>query len=431
MSTLDRLKRLTGEDEKSRKKQRDEQIDDLRRRIEAILERRPGQAKTDDKPRQQPLELMAVTEGEEVVNECGKVFVAHGHHPLGDFYGRRRIREVADLDMNAAALLANDLRLTEFDVRQALFLDTETTGLAGGTGTLAFLIGVGWLGEDGFVTRQILARDFTEEPAALAHLRELAADKKFLVTFNGKTFDVGLLAARFVMNRQPDELSSMPHLDLLHSARRLVGHRLENARLVTLEEQVLGVVREGDVPGSEIPQRYFDFLRYRDARLLADVLEHNRLDVVSMATLSVHLTELLTLGVETPDARDPDVLAAARLHLERGDTERARMMLTGLSESVMRDVVVEARRILSLVHKRAECWPEAVAIWERILEEDPHDVFAVEEMAKYYEHKAGEFERALELVERVLLHERLPDEPTCVALRHRMARLQRRAEKMT
>ncbi|MCK7506667.1 MAG: ribonuclease H-like domain-containing protein [Desulfobacterales bacterium] len=240
-------------------------------------------------------------------------------------HGNRNIREAFDFDMSAAAMLANNPLISGYRSSDALFLDTETTGLAGGTGTMAFLIGLGWFEDGHFQVRQILARDFGEEKAALFYLKEIAGRKKFLVTFNGKAFDVNLLTTRFIMNRMQSDLAGLPHLDLLHPSRRILGHRLENCRLVTLESDILGVQREGDIPGWEIPQRYFDWLRHRDPRLLSDIFEHNRLDVISMATLTAHLVEILTAQSAAKYTHADDYLAAARLLLKRANaTGRAK-----------------------------------------------------------------------------------------------------------
>ena len=127
----------------------------------------------------------------------------------------------------------------------------------------------------------------------LAHLSELASAKRFLVTFNGRAYDLNLLSSRYILNRKEDVLLGMPHIDLLHPSRRMFAHRLENARLLTIEAHVLGVRRADDVPGYEIPQRYFDWLRRRDGRLMEDVFRHNRFDIVSMASLRKYLRPVL------------------------------------------------------------------------------------------------------------------------------------------
>jgi len=299
--------------------------------------------------------------------------------------------------MGRLAVLANDPALRGLDYRRALFLDTETTGLAGGTGTVAFLIGLGWFEGDGFVTQQLFARDYAEEKATLLYLKDQLRGRAFLVSFNGKAFDATLLAARFIMNRLPDPLSGLPHLDLLHPARRLLSHRLADRRLGALESAVLGFEREGDIPGSEIPQRYFDWLRRRDGRLMADVFEHNRLDILSLAALAAHLTELIDPDAEKAGFHQGDRLAAARLFLARKCHFEAVRLLDPLCGCACPETARKAARELSLLHKRQDRWPEAIVIWEEMVRRDGEDLFALVELAKWCEHRRRDFDRALAL----------------------------------
>jgi uncharacterized protein YprB with RNaseH-like and TPR domain len=448
MSKLrDRLGRVTGESKPAAQDEKQQQLSDLRRRIAEIIERpraarfmepplstaeglpkavaapHPPEARS---PEPGALDLADVCGGEETPTPFGSIFVAHGEVDLGAFWGRRRLRELASVDMRIAALLGNEARLAACTPGDALFLDTETTGLAGGAGTLAFLIGLGWIEEQRFVTRQIFARDFTEEPAALYLTAMYAADRRFLITFNGKAFDLSLLSARYVLNRQRDPLSDLPHLDLLASARRLLRHRLENARLSTLEADVLGLHRDGDIPGSEIPQRYFAYLRTRDARLMADVLEHNRLDVISMAALAAHLAELARLGCEADGALPADVVAAARLHLKRGDAADAEALLRGLCAVCAAEWTGEGGRELSLIHKRAGRWDDAVTIWRARLDADPYDLFALLELAKWLEHRQRALAEAAELARRALEAPQLQDPALREAVRYRLVRLEKK-----
>jgi hypothetical protein len=328
--------------------------------------------------------------------------------------------------MDRLAVLGNDPTLRGLDYHDALFLDTETTGLAGGTGTVAFLIGLGWFEGDTFITRQLFARDYGEERATLLGLRELLKGKRFLVSFNGKAFDANLLAARFIMNRMPDPLAGLPHLDLLHPARRLLSHRLTDRRLGSLEAAILGFEREGDVPGNEIPQRYFDWLRRRDGRLMADVFEHNRLDILSLAALAAHLAELLDPDGENTRYHPGDRLAAARLFLARECPDQAVRLLDPLVGCASQETARDAARELSIHYKRAGQWPAAVAIWEEMVVRDGNDVFALIELAKWCEHRLRDFTRALALAERAsACDQRLsPDE--CTNLAHRRERLERK-----
>jgi uncharacterized protein YprB with RNaseH-like and TPR domain len=304
--------------------------------------------------------------------------------------------------MAATAMLANDPSIAYFSASDALFLDTETTGLAGGTGTMAFLIGLGWFEDGQFHVRQILARDFGEEKAALSYLSEIAGEKKFLVTFNGKAFDVNLLTTRFILNRLRSDLSSLPHLDLLHPSRRILGHRLENSRLATLEAEVLGVEREGDIPGWEIPQRYFDWLRHRDGRLLASIFEHNRLDVISMASLTAHLTEILTAQELIQNVHASDYLAAARLLLKRRDSCGVEKILNMFNDRGCKEISAVSKKDLSFLYKRTGQWQQAVQIWQELITTLPADYSTISEMAKWLEHHVRDYQQAKDLVEKVL-----------------------------
>jgi hypothetical protein len=202
------------------------------------------------------------------------------------------------------------------------------------------------------------------------------------------------------MNRLPDPLAHLPHLDLLHPARRLLSHRLSDRRLGALEAAVLGFEREGDIPGSEIPQRYFDWLRLRDGRLMADVFEHNRMDILSLAALAAHLAELLNPEGEKSRCHPGDRLAAARLFLARACPDDAVRRLVPLIGGSCPETAREAGRELSLVYKRSDQWPEAVAIWEEMVRQDGEDLFALVELAKWCEHRRRDFAQALALTMR-------------------------------
>ena len=439
MKSIDKLKRLTGEDKAPKKtepvqpdsassSERQSQLADLRGRIEngvtrGALRTRAAQEEARARGNRALCELL---EGEEIENRHGRFFLAGGFLSGVSRHGHRSICEAFNFDMTAAGMLANNPVLGAYHPSDALFLDTETTGLSGGTGTMAFLIGLGWFEEGRFHIRQILARDFGEEPAALACLQEIAAQKKFLVTFNGKAFDVNLLATRFILNRMQSSLHELPHLDLLHPSRRLLGHRLENCRLATLEADILGVEREGDIPGWEIPQRYFDWLRRRDPRLLADIFEHNRLDVISMATLTAHLVDLLNAQALQQHAHPDDYLAAARLLLKKAGTAGVYKILEILGENACAELSLSSKKNLANLCKRTGRMDEAVRIWRRMLDCDPNDFYAVTELAKHLEHRARDYGQAKALIEKAMAGDNFFSEEEKDSLEHRLNRLNAR-----
>jgi uncharacterized protein YprB with RNaseH-like and TPR domain len=189
---------------------------------------------------------------------------------------------------------ANDPRIAELPIEKFAFLDAETSGLSGGTGTYAFLVGIGRFTGGAFLLRQFFMRDPSEEPAMLEALIDFLAPCKALVSFNGKAFDAPLLAARYTLRRIPLPLRGCAHLDLLPLARRLWRDRLPSRALKYLEEHILGVTRASEeTPGYEIPWLYFDYLRSGDARPLAGVFYHNAMDVTAMAALLGRISDLL------------------------------------------------------------------------------------------------------------------------------------------
>ncbi|PKN52423.1 MAG: hypothetical protein CVU55_04045 [Deltaproteobacteria bacterium HGW-Deltaproteobacteria-13] len=440
MKSIDKLKRLTGEnivkpppadssaDESQGSRpvsERQNRLDDLRRRIDTVVSRAQshGKAAASEAQARGNRGLIEILSGEEIENEHGRFFLVSEIVPGTGRHGHRNIREAFDFNMSAAAMLANNPLISEYCSSDALFLDTETTGLAGGTGTMAFLIGLGWFEEGHFHIRQILARDFGEEKAALAYLKEIAGRKKFLVTFNGKAFDINLLTTRFILNRIPSDLASLPHLDLLHPSRRILGHRLENCRLATLEIDVLGVQREGDIPGWEIPQRYFDWLRRRDPALLAGIFEHNRLDVISMATLTAHLVEVLDAQAIAKYVEKDDYLAAARLLLKRSDTRGVEKILNIFQENSCSDFSQQSKKKLAQLYKRTGRLNEAAQIWREMAACDPVEFYTVSELAKWLEHRVRDYSAAKILIEKVLHHDNLFSEDEKKSLLHRLKRL--------
>jgi uncharacterized protein YprB with RNaseH-like and TPR domain len=372
--------------------------------------------------------LEDVVAGEAVRTEMGCYYVSRSCLHASERHGHARIGDFIRPSMKAAAFIAGSDPLKDFTIEDGLFLDTETTGLAGGTGTFPFLIGLGWFEDGGFITHQLFARDFSEEPAMLTALCELAARRKFLVTFNGKSYDVNLLATRFVLNRCPDILSGMLQCDLLHPSRRIFSHRLENSRLGTLETSLLGVRRSDDVPSHEIPQRYFDWLKRRDGRLMEDVFRHNRLDIVSMAALLKHITDLAENGLDEASSHPADMLSVARLYADRGELAAARRIFKPLCRFDHPEIVRSARMSLSLIHKKANRWDDAVSLWKEMAAADPCDVFAAEELAKWYEHRVRNIGLAIAIVQHILNGNKTMDEAERQSMTHRLRRLIHRAE---
>jgi uncharacterized protein YprB with RNaseH-like and TPR domain len=341
--------------------------------------------------------LEELLEGRRVENERGEFFLVEADNSLESFHGDAPLSRFHVISPATVAVLSGEPALGGFDLREAAFLDTETTGLAGGTGTAAFLVGLGFVDGDRFRVRQYFMRDYPEEPALLHGLAEDLRRFSRIVTFNGRTFDVPLLESRYRLSRERYPLESAVHFDLLHPARRLWKLRLESCRLQSLEAALLGLRRHGDVPGEEIPQIWFDYLRRRDGRALVRVLEHNRLDVVSLAALSA----LACRWVEDGWAEDPrDVYSLARV-LERADLdERCREQYRRAAAEGDRPLRVRALLRLAARAKRDGDHAAAVELWEQAAADG--DWWALRELAVHHEHRARDLAAALAVVEQAL-----------------------------
>ncbi|MEO7651777.1 MAG: ribonuclease H-like domain-containing protein, partial [Bryobacteraceae bacterium] len=203
------------------------------------------------------------------------------------------------------------------------FLDTETTGLAGGAGTYAFLIGVGNIDEKGFRVRQFFMRDFGDEHSLLTRLSEHLAQFDVLITYNGKSYDQPLLETRYRMSRMRPPFDRMEHLDLLFGARRLWKLRLDSCRLVDLENRILGLEREGDLPGEMIPYYYFQYLRTQQAFKLVPIFHHNVMDIVSLACLTAIVPQAFRSPEDAPIRHGADLVGLARWFLQAEQPEQA------------------------------------------------------------------------------------------------------------
>src|SRR5437870_2911737 len=295
------------------------------------------------------------------------------------------------------------------DPEKWLFLDTETTGLAGGTGTYAFLVGVAWWDAGGLQVEQFFMRDFTEEHSLLQELSQRVAERPVLVTFNGKSFDWPLLENRFTMTRSIAVPKLAAHLDLLHPARALWKLRLGSVRLVELERHVLdaprlGWHRENDVSSALIPQFYFDYLRGGPAEPLAAVVRHNQMDLRGLAALFGKINTLLS--EQTSDATEIeslDLFGLSRFLQRRGESDRAHSACAqALEIGLPAEFRPKARRDLAQMAKRRGEHTRAAEIWLEIVADGHDGIHACEQLAIYYERHAKDFPRATEFAQLAL-----------------------------
>lgn len=375
-------------------------------------------------------EIDDVVDGAYLSTDLGDVFVAEQHFHADYLHGSAPI--LSSLPLSLISQWANDPRIAELPLSAFAFLDTETSGIMGGTGTYAFLVGVGRFINGQFVLRQFFMRDPSEEPALLEGLAHFLAPAKALVTFNGKAFDAPLLTTRYTLHRIPVPYKNYAHLDLLPLARRLWRDRLESRALKYLEQHVLGMNRTSDeVPGYEIPWLYFDYLRARDARPLVGVFYHNAMDVVAMAALLTHMNEVMTSPYEGRVEHGIDFIALGKLLEDLGHWEEAaRLFEHGLELHLTEQDFGLAVKRLSILQKRRGDFEEAVRLWERAAAKG--HIYAHIEIAKYYEHKRRDVKSAIQWTRSALEHVKEADLAAYERkywldeITHRLARLERK-----
>ncbi len=378
----------------------------------------------------------ALRDGKEIRNELGPYFCVDRYFPLEHRHGRIELDRLLRIPRESFSVLARGSDGAEIDLERALFLDTETTGLAGGSGTYAFLIGLGFVEDGAFVLRQLFMRDYREEAAMLKAFLEIASRFELLVSYNGKSFDVPLLETRFVLTRQQFTFEEKLHFDLLHPARSLWKARFESCRLSELEQWLLGIEREQDVPGHLIPDIYFRFVRTGDAAQLPYVFEHNAQDILSLAALTVSASDML--DEENLPENPIDDFSLGRLFARTENEERSilhyeRAVESGLTGTARR----RSLRGLAELHKRRGEIERARELWEVLSREDGGEsVLALHELAMHFEHRDRDYGSALAHCETAL--KRLDSgfelplgfrERWREAFDHRRRRLSRRLEK--
>jgi len=322
-----------------------------------------------------------------------------------DWHGHGRVGSMTLAPDAPLGLFDPKLSRLEDWAARVVFFDIETTGLSGGAGTLAFLAGCGWFEGDRFVVRQFFLNGPSGERAMLDLLADIFDRASLLVTYNGRTFDVPTMETRWAFHRRPSPTDGLPHFDMLPPARRLWGWREDRGQreegraardcsLTALERSVLGFHRLGDVPGFEIPVRYFQFLRTGDVGAISGVLEHNRLDVVSLAAVTARAMEMARVGPEVC-REDREQIGLGRLYERADDVERA-IRAYRLAASGDRDVRVVALSRLAELLRRADRHEEAAVAWEQVVNDavtnrsvlSRLERRAVEALAIHLEHRA-------------------------------------------
>lgn len=356
-----------------------------------------------------------------------------GCYHLESRLGREAFPACLDLSVQALGWMLGQKPPEAIDPYRIVYLDTETTGLSGGVGTIAFLVGAGYFNRDGsFTVHQWVMRDYPEERFVLTALEALLDGFDLLVTFNGRTFDIPLLQARMLMNRMPpSSLERLFHADLLHPARRVWKLRLKSCRLGRLEEEIFHEPRDHDLPGSEVPERFFQYLKTGKFSLLDDVLTHNRQDIASLAKLLYRL--MAVYGKPEQQSFLEDIFSVGRALEKQGEVSLARRCYHLCSGG---SIGVQAQLHLGQSYRRLRETDEALGAYQRMIANREGGLIPYVELAKLYEHQKRDIKKALEIVKTALL---LASEPILLgknamqeeqnALQYRYMRLMRKAQR--
>ncbi len=317
-------------------------------------------------------------------NVHGSSFLHEEIFPRDHHQGVIQLDQNFDLNLIARWGRTQELEMLQSD--SLVFLDTETTGLSGGTGTYVFLVGIGYHSNEGFIVQQFFLQDPGEEAAFLTCLSEALNGIKGIVTYNGKSFDVPILKTRYILNGLSAPFASIGHIDLLPLARRLWKYRLTHRNLGVLETEILKMERSNEeIPGWMIPEIYIDYCRNGDARPLKGVFYHNAMDIVSLAAVMVRMTKILNYGDKDDGFDGSETMAAGELHQALGRITEAESFYTSAAGKPMQEShQVLNRKKLAMMYKKSSKWEKAIPIFDQLVEVG--DWEACVELAKYYEH---------------------------------------------
>ncbi len=420
MDLKERLNRLTSVS-KSQPDEKSQVLSDLGQRLDRLLEPNKAYRKKTIIPIDQ------LVKGEVISTPEGSTFLTKEYFPAHHRYGEMALADILSIPTYPAHLLSKDDRLKELDFRKALFLDTETTGLSGGTGTFAFMVGLGFFEGDRFLIHQFFMRDYSEERASLCLLKTIVDSFQFLVTFNGRHYDIPLLETRFILSRMVSKIREMPNFDLLYPSRRIWKGAYENCRLVTLESKLLGVERTDDIPSEWIPYLYFEYIQTGDASKIQQVFYHNQMDILSMVALAgrIHLV------YHDPQAARPrkgiEHFALGRLFWEHGQREKAIPCFEIALKRCDDDLSWEVMKWLSRAFKKTGQGEKARLMWEEMLGWPyKKDAFPYVELAKYHEHRLKDWERAMTYVDRAIALTASHQQKEIELLQHRRQRLEQK-----
>ena len=341
-------------------------------------------------------------EGEEVATPYGPCFVKTMIFDGAYYHGSISVTRIDYITSKILSSLGKDETLRMMDLKKTLFFDTETTGLSSGAGTYIFLAGFDYFENDRLIIKQFFLRDFDEELAFLYAVNELLKNFSGIISYNGKAYDWPLLQNRFIFSRLNCELNAPLHLDLLYTARRIWKRRLADCSLENIERHVLNFHRVNDIPGSLIPQVYFQYLRDKNPQPLIRIFQHNVLDILSMVTLLSKLSQIFQAPFNYLQERDDLISLAHTFENMKQWRQSITIYEKLLRQYLDRETKGQIALRLSYCYKRLEMWQQAVLLWQNMITDGFNNIEPYIELAKYYEHRICDYKNATEIVIRSL-----------------------------
>jgi len=365
----------------------------------------------------------------------GQIVIRRKTFPLNYSYAGTIDRFLA-LTGRDLVYLTKEKNFDQHDPRNFVFMDTETTGLAGGAGTYVFLIGVGYFQGESFFVDQFFLPDYEIEPAFLSAVKDLIQSKKGLITFNGKSYDIPVLRNRYILNRINDGFLSLPHVDLLHVSRRLWRSVIGSCTLQNIEQQQLGFRRENDIPGEQIPQKYFDYLSLRKIEPLIPVFQHNVMDVLSLVAITIKAALIFRQPPKISPKIDYDAMGVVKTLESMGLHQQAGTIADEYSKQF------DGKEAFRFMMRKAQNLKKTGAVhvaenaWREVLQSGYFHPLPYIEIAKIHEHKKRDYAAALEYVDKALKSIEILSELGInsefqkyhMDLQHRRERLKRRIE---
>jgi len=345
----------------------------------------------------EPKSIDEIVDGFYQKTDFGKIFVAKKEYLPDYYHGEMPLESFLNQSPKTLALISKNDEIKELDLKKAVFIDTETTGLSGGTGTAVFLVGILFFENNEFRIRQYLMQDFNEELAMLSAVKQIFKNFEFIISYNGKAFDIPLLSTRYLINKMSDKHLNLPHVDLLFPSRFLYRKDLPNCRLKTIENKVLGIWEDriGDIDSSLIPYLYFDFLNTKDARILKSIFHHNIIDLVSLVTLTAKLASYIENYNEIDLSHNQINSLIKIFFLKKKFNDAEKLIIRAIQNTDNKEDLRDFKMWHGFILKKMRKYDDSTKIFEELALDGIKEIEIYRQVAIHQEHRNKNFQKAI------------------------------------